>query len=71
MRPYFTITADDAQRNADRYLAINAWLARRYATTDKHGRRWLDQYRGGRPTKYKRLERAFFDKYCKPFMRRQ
>jgi hypothetical protein len=49
--------------NADRFLSINAWLAARYARTDKHGRRWLDQYIGGRPSKYKRLEKAFFDRY--------
>ena len=49
--------------NADRYLSINAWLAARYARKDKNGRRWLDQYIGGRPSKYKRLEKAFFDRY--------
>jgi len=49
--------------NADKYLSINAWLAARYARTDKNGRRWLDQYIGGRPSKYKRLEKAFFDRY--------
>ena len=49
--------------NADKYLSINAWLAARYAWTDKNGRRWLDQYIGGRPSKYKRLEKAFFDRY--------
>lgn len=49
--------------NADKYLAINYWLAQRYARTDKNGRRWLDQYIGGKPSKYKRLEKAFFDRY--------
>lgn len=71
MKPYYTITHEDAMNNADRYLTINAWLANRYATIDKNGRRWLDQYRGGKPTRYKRLERAFFDKYCSPHMRGQ
>lgn len=49
--------------NADKYLSINVWLAARYARTDKNGRRWLDQYIGGKPSKYKRLEKAFFDRY--------
>jgi len=45
--------------NADKYLSINAWLAARYARTDKNGRRWLAHYIGGKPSKYKRLEKAF------------
>lgn len=57
---------------ADYYLTLNAWLAGRYATTDKHGRRWLAQYTAGnRPTRYKRLEHAFFKRYILPFKNMQ
>jgi len=53
---------------ADYYLTINVWLANRYAQTDKHGRRWLAQYtNGNRPTRYKRLEHAFYKRDVLPF----
>ena len=45
------------------WLTVNAWLANRYAIEDKHGRRWLTRKRNGKPTRYAKLERAFFDKY--------
>jgi hypothetical protein len=40
----------------------------RYQRTDRNGRKWLDQYRGGKPTKYKRLEKAFFQRYMARWM---
>lgn len=55
-------------KDADRYLSIHCWLVRRYQKTDRNGRKWLDQYRGGKPTKYKRLERAFFKRYMTRWM---
>lgn len=58
---------ENFKQAADYYLTMNAWLAGRYAQTDKNGRRWLAQYVGGRPTKYKRLEHAFYKRYILPF----
>lgn len=58
---------ENFKQAADYYLTMNAWLAGRYAQTDKHGRRWLAQYVGGRPSKYKRLEHAFYKRYILPF----
>lgn len=58
---------ENFKQAADYYLTLNAWLASRYAQTDKNGRRWLAQYVGGRPSKYKRLEHAFYKRYILPF----
>ena len=58
---------ENFKQAADYYLTLNAWLAGRYAQTDKNGRRWLAQYVGGRPSKYKRLEHAFYRRYILPF----
>ncbi len=58
---------ENFKQAADYYLTLNAWLAGRYAQTDKNGRRWLAQYVGGRPSKYKRLEHAFYKRYILPF----
>jgi lipopolysaccharide export LptBFGC system permease protein LptF len=59
---------ENFKQAADYYLTMNAWLASRYSQTDKHGRRWLAQYtNGNRPTKYKRLEHAFYRRYVLPF----
>lgn len=58
---------ENFKQAADYYLTMNAWLAGRYAQTDKNGRRWLAQYVGGRPSKYKRLEHAFYRRYILPF----
>jgi hypothetical protein len=55
-------------KDTDRYLTIHCWLVQRYQRTDRNGRKWLDQYRGGKPTKYKRLERAFFNRYMMRWM---
>ena len=53
----------DKQAIARRYISVTYWLANRYAKTDKHGRRWLDRVRHGKPTRYAMLEQAFKDKY--------
>ena len=43
---------------ADRYLAINAWLKRRYSEKG-----WLTVSIGGLPTRYSILDIAFFHRY--------
>jgi len=55
----------DKQETALRYLQVTHWLANRYARTDKHGRRWLDRVKHGRPTKYAMLEQAMKNRYFK------
>jgi hypothetical protein len=45
--------------NADRYLALNAWLKRRYSENG-----WLVLSVGAVPTKYTRLDIAFFKRYA-------
>jgi hypothetical protein len=44
---------------ADRYLAINAWLKKRY--TAENG--WLTLSIGAKPTRYSQLDLAFFKRY--------
>lgn len=57
---------------ADYYLSINSWLAKRYQQRDKNGRTWLAHYTNGQqPTRYKRLERAFFYRYVMPWKGRK
>lgn len=62
-------TTDTAawKARADRYLAINAWLKKRY-TGKAVGRfdcqpGWLITNAGGEPTTYSRLDLAFFRRY--------
>lgn len=43
---------------ADRYLAINAWLKKRYSENG-----WLTVSIGAVPTLYSRLDLAFFQRY--------
>jgi len=42
----------------DKYLKINRWLKMRY-----HEDGWLTIERGGKPTRYTILDRAFFRRY--------
>ncbi len=44
---------------ADRYLAINAWLKKRYSVNG-----WLTVSIGGEPTTYSKLDLAFFERYA-------
>jgi hypothetical protein len=43
---------------ADRYLAINRWLKKRYSENG-----WLTVSIGAQPTLYSRLDLAFFKRY--------
>lgn len=53
----------DKEAIACRYLQVTHWLANRYAKTDRHGRRWLDRVRNGKPTRYAMTEQAIKDRY--------
>ena len=50
---------------AKAYIQLNYWLANRYAKTDRHGRRWLDRVKNGRPTRYAMTEQAIKGRYFK------
>lgn len=52
-------STEDWKRRADRYLAINAWLQKRY----REDNGWLTTSIGGKPTRYTTLDIAFFQRY--------
>jgi hypothetical protein len=63
------MTMSDAWKaRVDRYLAINAWLKKRYSGKGvgrfpgKPG--WLITNAGGEPTRYSVLDLAFFKRYA-------
>jgi hypothetical protein len=47
----------------DRYLKIMTWLRNRYTFLDESGRPNIVISIGGKPSRYMRLEEAFFDRY--------
>jgi hypothetical protein len=49
---------NDWNARADRYLAINAWLKKRYSENG-----WLTLSIGAKPTTYTVLDIAFFKRY--------